>query len=129
MTIKISELLEQYNTAKSKMSHYQAEEKKLRLKVVDMLFPNAIEGTHNLEKSEFQVKGVFKMNHRIDAKALLNAEDSLNEYEKECIVYKPSLSLKKYKELPEADREALDELIITTPALPSITITALEEQK
>lgn len=125
MTVSIQTLVDQHTTAKAKLSHYQAEEKKLRVKIVDTVFPNSVEGTQNHHYGNVDIKATFKMNRRINAKAL--DMELLTEAEKECVVFKPSLALAKYKALSDEERINLDESILTTPALPSIVITATEE--
>lgn len=122
----MSDLIEQYNTAKSKLAHYKKLEHDLRLEVIEEIFPNAVEGTHNYYINNLEIKGTFKMNHKLDAKGLAKTGDDLTQAEKECIVYKPSLVVGKYNALDASEREALDGFITTTPALPSLKITTEE---
>ncbi|RKZ94834.1 MAG: hypothetical protein DRQ40_05050 [Gammaproteobacteria bacterium] len=118
----LQSLVEKYNEAKAKLAHYKKEENALRLELIEEIFPNAIVGTYNGVSGNNMIKGVFKMNHRLD-KTLEDDIESLTEAEKDCIVYKPSLSLTNYKKLDESERETLDKHVIVTPALPTITIT------
>lgn len=123
----MSNLIERYNDAKSKLAQFKKLENQIRLEVIDQYFPKAIEGTHNQELTGYEIKATFKMNHKFDAKALEKIVEDLSEEEFACINYKPSLKLAEYKKLSDSERELLDETIITTPALPSIKITAIEE--
>lgn len=123
-----SKLLEKYNDAKAKLTRYKTLEHSLRLELIEELFPNAIEGTHNLEVDNQSVKAVFKMILKLDAKALDETGNALSQAEKACIVYKPSLILAKYNKLEDSEKEALAEMITTSPALPSIKIISSIEE-
>jgi hypothetical protein len=118
--------LEKYLDAKSNLTYYKALEKELRIEIAEELFPNAVEGTHNLLKGDYIIKGGFKLNYKIDQEMLAGYEDAFSEEEENCIRYKPELIMKDYKELDEDERTNLDNCLVITPGLPSIKITVAE---
>lgn len=122
---KIAEYLE----AKENLKHFKKLENELRLDLIDAMFPGAGVGTLNAANGDYMVKGTFKNNTTLDAKEFeaLMQSGSLSGDELECVVFKPSLVMKIYNELPEDQRETLDSCITVKPALPSIDVKPLEE--
>ena len=121
------ELITSYIEAKSKLDYYKALEAKLRIDLLDELFPAVGVGTHKDTIGDFEIKGVFKNNIKIDAKELSIIKDLLSDEELDCIRYKAELKAKEYNALSEDERSVLDEAVVITPAMPTLTVSPIEQ--
>lgn len=114
--------------AKDNLDTWKKVEADLRIKLLNKLFGEGVmEGTETEEVNGFKVKGGFSLNFKLDAKGVDAAFDELSEAEQLCISYKPSLTKAVYKALEDHEREALDEFITVSSAMPTIKIERLEE--
>tara|TARA_R110000744_G_C19371578_1_gene562726 strand:- start:23044 stop:23415 length:372 start_codon:yes stop_codon:yes gene_type:complete len=121
-------ILDDYMVAKDNLDTWKKVEADLRIKLLNKLFGEGVmEGTETEEVNGFKVKGGFSLNFKLDAKGVDAAFDELSEAEQLCISYKPSLTKAVYKALEDHEREALDEFITVSSAMPTIKIERLEE--
>lgn len=120
-------LLSDYIEAKYQLTKWKKAEAELRVALLDELFPAATEGTQTTFISGMEIKGGFKMSHKLDAKEVDENYDCLSAAEQDCINYKPSLSLAAYKALDEFERSDLDQYITVVPSMPTLTIKLGEE--
>lgn len=120
-------LLAQYQAAKNNLDYFKKEEHELRLKVIDEFFPNAGDGTVTTHHDQLKIKATFRMNYKVDVKALEENEPFFTEAEKACIVRKPSLSVTNYKKLDPDSNVFLDDCLTITPGLPSVSVEVDED--
>lgn len=118
--------IEEYLEVKANLDKYKKLESEMRVAILEEAFPNASEGTLNSFAGEYQIKGTFKMTHKLDASLVEENYDDMSKEEKECISFKPSLSLAAYKKLDEDDGYLLNECITVSPAMPSLKIQVAE---
>lgn len=120
--MNIKEKIEVYNVVKTALDNAKEQEAKLRIEILDELFPAAGEGTLNMIVGEYKVKGTFGLNYTINQEKLDETIHLMTDDERDCIKFKPNLSLTNYKKLDTAERQLLDECISVKPAMPSIKI-------
>lgn len=118
--------IEKWLEAKSQLDYWKAEEMKLRREIADELLDGQPTGTHNFTKLGYKIKAVKKVNYNLDEQALAAIWDSMTAAEKEAIKYKPSLSLAIYKKLDH--HEMLDQVIVTKPATPTLSIEEIKDE-
>jgi hypothetical protein len=121
-------LLSRYIDAKSNLDHFKKLEAELRIQMLEEVFPSASAGTHNFEMEGYKIKGVFKNNTRIDLKHFKSIEGELSAEELDCIRFKPELDMRKYNATSEDERSLLDEAVVVSPAMPTISIDLLEQE-
>ena len=114
------ELLSQYIDAKSKLDRYKKLEAELRIKLLNHLFPTAVEGTYNTFINSVKIKGKFGVNINLNQQAYNELSAQMSDDELECINLKPNLSIAKYKQLK--DKSTLEQCISVSPAMPTIEI-------
>ena len=119
---ELDALIAAHIDAKSNLDRFKAEEKKLRIELINILFPTSGEGTHTMFHEGFKVKCAIKMNYNIDANALKEWEELFSPEEARVILRKPSLDLTNYRKLDEDDKMWIDDCITVTPGLPSLSI-------
>lgn len=123
-------MIETYLEAKRKMAKYKALEAQLRLELLTEVFNDSvIDGTETDFIGKFKVKGSFKLGFKLDAVALAKEYENLTTWEQNCIIYKPSLSVAKFKELDEDQRLLLDDLVTVSPSMPTVVITEEEDDE
>jgi hypothetical protein len=120
--MNIQTKIEIYNTIKQTLDNAKEQEAKLRIEILDELFPAAGEGTLNTFVEGYKVKGVFGLNYSVDQDKLDEVLHIMTDDERDCIKYKASLSLTAYKRLDATERTLLDECISVKPAMPSLKI-------
>lgn len=103
----------------------------LRKQLFAGAFPAPAEGTQRVTLTDGTIlKGVFKLNRKIDVEVLKNLE--LSQRVKDLVVrYKPELDAKMYRTMSTEDREIFDECLTITPGTPSLEIedTATKKKK
>lgn len=114
------ELLAQYIDAKSKHDRYKKLEADLRIKLVQSLFPNSVEGTYNVFVDNIKVKAKFGLNITINQKKYDELCIQMTEEELDCVTLKPSLSVSKFKNLE--DKDTLEKCVSISPAMPTVEI-------
>ena len=119
----VEELLEEWVETQQMMRQLKGEEMELRKQLVQFLVPDAVIGVHTRGFQTIIVKATLKLNHKFDELELEEHYDDLTDLEKEAVVYKASLSLSNYKKIPDELRQQLDEMLIVTPAAPTLSVT------
>ena len=119
-------LLHDFIDAKSKLDKYKKLEAKLRVELLNELFPTAGTGTFKTEIEGLEITGSFKNNVRIDQADFKTFLPFLTDEELSCIKYTPSLITAKYSQLH--NQNVIDDMLVTTPAMPTITITLGEQE-
>jgi hypothetical protein len=108
--------------AQRQQAFWTARERELRIDLANELAPYTGE-----EKLTTVTSGdyVVKIKRRHNTKILPGIDTAdLSEAEEEALIWKPTLSLSKYKKL--IDKTALDEFIEVSEGLPSITLIKKE---
>lgn len=104
----------------------RAKEMLLRKKIFDNAFPEPKEGTNNFELADgYMLKGKYELNRDIDQGALDALKDTLREkgINPDVLVkYKPSLSIREYRQLTEEEHKLFDQCLIVKPGSPSLEI-------
>ena len=124
-TIENRNLVSDYIEAKSQLTEWKAKEAKLRVQLLETAFPGAISGNETAEFNDLKIKGSFKFSYKLDAASLEENIATLSEDELSCIAHKPSLVMSKYNALELDEKEALDECVIVSPAMPTLKIEEL----
>ena len=119
----VEELLQEWVDTQQMMRQIKAEEMELRKQLVQFLVPDAVIGVHTRGFTTIIVKATLKLNHKFDEQELEEHYDDLSDLEKEAVKYKPSLSLSAYKKIPDELRQQLDEMLIVTPAAPTLSVS------
>ena len=119
----VEELLQEWVDTQQMMRQIKLEEMELRKKLVQFLVPEAVVGVHTRGFNTIIVKATLKLNHKFDEQELEEHYDDLSDLEKEAVKYKPSLSLSAYKKIPDELRQQLDEMLIVTPAAPTLSVS------
>ena len=79
----------------------------------------------SIEQDGYKIKGTPKFYHKIDEAVLSNIEGDLDEYEKNCLKYKPALDVRKFKALPEGG--LLSQAIYVTPGMPTLKVERVKK--
>ena len=119
--------IEKWVEAKANLQHYKVLEAKLRLEILDQLFPSAGAGSQSVAIGPYDVKGTFRNNASLDHKRLDECWDKLSDDEQACIKYKPTFLVSKFKELSDNERRDIESCITFKPAMPTLEITLVEE--
>jgi hypothetical protein len=122
MSISKSKLIAEYVEAKASADRFKKLENSLRIKIVDEFFPVAGEGTHNSCFKNMDLKVTVRYNYKFDKDELALVEPMLNDEEAACIKRNPTLDLTKFKSLAPGDKVMIEDAIIITPGLPTLTI-------
>lgn len=123
----MSKLLNEYIESKARLDKYKKLESKLRIQLLEELFPSGEVGTHTAAVDGLSIKGVFKMSYKLDQAEYLNNAEHFTDEEMECIKVTPSLVLAKYKGLEEDERSVLDDCVTVSHAMPTIKIEVIDE--
>jgi len=114
--------LENWLDAKATLDAAKKSEMELRKQICDELLADKPEGTNNFNLFGYDIKAVKKFTYSLDP----DFDDTmLTDDEKECIRFKPSLVLGRYKKLIEPG--ALDDYVTVTEATPTLSISLNEE--
>ena len=127
MSIEIG-IINEWIEAKKKLDEYKKLESELRMSILTTVWPNSHEGIFKKEIEGIEIKGTFENSAKIDVAELEQLEESMTEDELDCITYKPSLSMTKYKALADEERETLDECISFKPAMPTLSIKEINDE-
>lgn len=126
MNTKVHKLANDLRNIQTLLKTTKAEESKLRRELAEAIKLESKEvGTHKIQEGDLMIKAVRKVSHSLNAAELEAAWDLLSEQEQSAVNWKPTLSLKVYKQL--ADTEMLDEYIEVKPAMPAIEVTIIGE--
>lgn len=102
------------------------EEKALRKKIFDALFPEPREGANSTPLTHgWVLKGVHKISRSIDFEALTTLDSELREHGipvGQLIKYVPELSLKEYRKLNDEQRKEFDQILEIKPGSPHLSI-------
>jgi hypothetical protein len=120
MTDINADLLYKYKIAEANLAKAKEVEMIIRLLICDALISHSPLGTNKFLIDGYAITAVKKINYNLDKELLESKVKYFTEEELECIRWKPELAMKNYKALD--DTSALDEVIITTPATPSLEI-------
>lgn len=118
----IEELLEVWDDLAQQVKQLKVTEMVLRKDLVAFLAPDGVPGVHSTTLINITAKATLKLTHKFDTVILDEKEKDLSQLERDAIKYNPTLSLTNYKKIPEAMRELLDEMLIVTPAAPTLEI-------
>ena len=119
----LEEKLEKQRQLAIQLKAIKDAEAKLRREICDELLKGRHTGTHNFDICGMKVKAVKSVSMRIDSKIDV---DSLTDEEKALIAWKPSLKIGDYKKTT-SDTSNLDEFIVVTPSMPTLTIELAPE--
>jgi hypothetical protein len=120
--MNIIEKIELQKSYQVGLATLKALEAKLRIEILEELFPAAGEGTLNTIVGDYKVKGSFGLTYSLDQKQLDENLHIMTDEERDCIKYKANLSLAAYKKLECFERVLLDECVTVKPSMPSIKI-------
>ena len=84
-------------------------------------------GTHRLKDDIIEVTVKNGLYYYVDKEGLLAIWKMLSREEKDCIRWKPELSLREYKKLDEYS--SLSRVITTKPSAPSMEVKIYEDSK
>jgi len=103
MSDKIN-IYQEYSILKQELKDVKASELKLRNSIIKSEHQTKLEGTQNFMHPRLGVKAVivYGLNRKIDEAVLDTIWTDLSQAEKDVINYKPSVNVKKYKELEDA---------------------------
>jgi len=121
-----TKLLADYVEAKASADRFKKLENELRIKIVEQFFPTAGEGTHNSTFKGLELKATVRYNYKFDLDELKMIEEMLNENEAACVRRRPSLDLTKFKALDPDDKVLIEDAIIITPGLPTLTVKEID---
>lgn len=100
-----------------------------RKEIAELFFPDATEGTNNLELSEgWKLKLTYKIDRKVDGAVLLDVQKQLREMGVNpdlLIDMKPSLNIKAYKGLQQINEDAVkvfEQALIIKPASPTLEL-------
>jgi len=98
----------------------------LRKKIFGAAFPDPKEGTNSYAMEDgYVLKGKHSLTREIDPGAFGAIKDMMREAgvnPDELVQYKPSLVLKKYRELGEDNKHLFEQCLIIKPGSPSLEI-------
>ena len=123
------EILEMWQHAKAQSQFWTSTERELRLRLFGGAVPTPKEGTNNVELKDGRIcKFVYKLNRHVDQKGVATAIQKLgalgiNETEK-YLKPKYEIVLSNYKASVEDPkvRAVLDEVVTTSPGLPTLEV-------
>ena len=119
----LEDKLEEYRVIKNDLATLKKDEMDLRIVIAEELSAEGLAaGTHNFDFPGMKVKIVSKLNYKIDKEILEGVY--LSEEEAECVRWKPEIDLKKYKQAEDTD--SLDEAVIITTGVPTLTVELSE---
>ena len=105
----------------------------LRKEVVKMFFPDAREGTTNLDLAQgWKLKAVVKLTRKIDEAALPAVGEQLREIgvnPDTLVEYKPEVVTAAYRALSDASSAIFDNALTTSPASPTLALIPPKEKK
>jgi len=112
-------LVEQWIEVQKQLSSLKTIELNLRKKVIAK-YPGELGTSHAKVDKDVSLKITRGVSRTVDNEVLSQIYADLSDEEKECVVYKPSLSLTKYNDLPNGS--VLSTAVTTKPSLPSIKV-------
>lgn len=112
--------------AADKVKHLMEIEREARKKVIELLFPNPLEGVNNCDiNNGYCAKLTYPMRREIDKAALNSVLANMPEGSADrLITYKPLLDVREYRKLDDQQRHIFDEAVITKPGSPKLEILA-----
>ena len=126
LTPEQTELLRQWENAKTQASYWKEQEMELRKQVAHAGITDDNEGTNRAEIGNgYQLKTVIKINYKIDSdrkavdKVLARLPDDIAD---RLIKWTPTLSLTEYKALNERHKAIADTVITTSEGAPTVEI-------
>ena len=128
MGIKVNaKKIEEYRVLKDAFTVLKAQEAKMRVEILEALFSSDGTGTFNTAVGDYNVKGIFKNNYKLDVDLTNENWDEMSQAERDCIVYKPNLIMKEYNKLEDDEAPMLDDYITVSPAMPSMEIKEIPD--
>lgn len=114
--------------AKKTLDAAKAVEMEMRKAIVAANFDAESVGTQNAELGNgWKLKAVVKLNYNVssDVEAVERVLDTLEDWQADRLMsWKPTLSVSEYKKLSDADRLAVDKVITTSFASPTLELVA-----
>ena len=133
------EVLAEWERLKKVIEDTKALELDFRKYVVDRAFPDKHEGTNTVELNNgYSLKANIKYNYKLDPdndvveKTLDELASTGNEgafLADRLVTWKPSLSLKEYRELAPQYKKIIDKIVTITDATPELKIKAPRSKK
>ncbi len=120
--------LAKYIEAKAGLDKFKKLEKDLRIELLEELFPDTVEGTVSTELDGCEIKGTFKLSHKLSQADYEEEAEHFSDAEMDCVAIKASLKMGAYNKLEPSERENIDACITVSPAMPTITIKQIEEE-
>jgi hypothetical protein len=100
----------------------KAKEQMLRKELCEELFEGRVgEFKVDVDTDIYEVRATSKVNRKIDEQVYFSISEELSKEEKDCIKFKPSLDVRKWRKLPEDC--ILNEAIVESPAMPVLEVT------
>lgn len=136
-----TELLAAWERTANEAKELKALEMKLRNEVLKEFFDfdyDDRKGTTNYPlPNNHKLKAVFKLNYKLENKdgetltmmGELERAGLVPELVNRLVKWKPELSVSEYNKLSPEHKEIVDNVLVTTPATPSIEIVAPKERK
>lgn len=110
---------------KAELDKLKADEVKLRKHLFGEFFREPREGVNSVPLANgWVLKGTHKLNRKVDESALavVAKKKGMPDIIKAVVDYKPALSLRAYKQLPEDKRKVLDNALIIKDSPPALSI-------
>ena len=114
--------IQDLDNAKLNLKFWKDKELSLRNKVLNYYSPKEQEAKIKKQIADYEIELQYKLNRKIDEDVLDNIWDDLTEEEQECVQFKPSLILSKYKKLEEEGISLLLDAVTVKPAQGAVKI-------
>lgn len=118
------EKLAQYAALQDELRKLKKDEAALRIELCDELLKDKPEGTHTFDIAGFTVKAVKKTTISLDKDLLSAIYDDFSAEERSCFAFNPTFVKSKYKLLQ--DKELVNQVLESKPAMPTLTVTVEE---
>lgn len=125
--------LERWFTVQAELSKLKNEEQLLRTKIFRGKFPNAEEGTNNLELGDgYVLKGKRVINRSVDEAAFKTLQEELAKHgipTDQIVKYKPELVTSVYRKLTAEQMHLFDTVLIIKDGMPGLEIVKPKRAK
>lgn len=106
------------------LKNLKAKEMELRKELCEEVLGDKVKGTDHLIVEGLDLAATGKVNTTLDPEMLQSIWNDLSQKERDCIVHKPSLVAKNYKDLDGTS--TLHQAVTTKPGAPSLKVKPVE---